>query len=175
MRRSLYFVALVATLFLASVPAVGDPGEPTAPVIDVDLFLSNYASGVALVCTTDTTGMTWAQLVASNVDRYPASLGKMRIEANVHVVSLPSEHWNTRIVFERLEQGNGGKVVFREDSYYDWRHQNVPVSGRRNWELTQSSKNFVGLEGFWRITVKVTGIESANTFAPSCVFEVVSS
>lgn len=173
MRRTPYFVALAAALALVAGPAIGDPGEPTAPVNNVTLALGNYATGLKLACATPVpASMTWDQLQASSADRFPAS--RMRIEAFVNVQALPSEHWRSRLHIDKVERGNGGSIVFREWDYYDYRHQNVPPSGRRNWELTQSAHQFTGLIGWWRVWIDVTGDESGNHFAPSCVFEVVA-
>ena len=172
-RRVSYAVALVAAFVLATVPAVGDPGEPTAPLTSVALILGNYATAVDLACDTPvTTGMEWDDLVASDADRFEEA--KMRIEAFVKVAAFPSEHWRTRLHVDKVVRGNNGLVRFQPWDYYDWRHQNVPPSGRQNWELTQSSHQFLGDLGWWRVWIDVTGDESGNQFTPSCVFEVIA-
>ena len=173
MRRTLYFAALVAALALMAVPATGDPGEPTAPVTAVFLSLGDYGTSVDLACDVEVTeSMTWAQLLASDADRF--SGGRMRIEAFANVAGFPSEHWRTRLHIDKVVRGNGGSIRVQPWDYYDWRHQNVPPSGRQNWEITQTAHQFTGLEGWWRVSIDVTGNESGNSFSPSCVFEVVA-
>jgi len=169
-RRVPYFAALALALALVAGPVAGAPGEPTAPVTNVTLALKHYGTGALVTCVPVSGTTTWAQLDASSTSPFP--FAKMRIEGFAQVQAVPSEHWRTRLIIEKVEQGNGGKIVYKDDSYYDWRHQNVPTDGRRNWEIIQASKVFTGLPGFWRITLIVDGDESLNHYAPACVFEV---
>lgn len=146
MKRSLYFAALVAAVLLASVPAIaGHVAEPTAPVVGLELNLSNYASGTAIAC-------------GSTVD-FP----KLRIDPIVTVEARPSEHWRARLTLH--------SAVNRGANWYlDWQHQNVPPHARSNrWVFGQGSQNLIrGAD--YEVVLEVWGDKSGNYFVQSCAF-----
>lgn len=121
--------------------------EPTAPLTDVRMSLSNYGTGTPIACD-------------STVD-----FTTLRIEVFYTVADKPSEHWRARL--EVSSRANPGA-----NWYVDWQHSNNPPHSKTPWNGTQASQRLIpGAD--YEVRLKVTGDESGVEFLEVCAFQTV--
>lgn len=141
-RVALVAVGLVAGLTLPVFAS--HVTEPTAPLTDVELSLSNYGTATPIAC-------------GSTVD-----FNNLRIEVFYTVADKPSEHWRARLVLE--SRANPGA-----NWYVDWQHANNPPHSKTPWNGTQASQRLIP-DADYTVTLRVTGDESGVQFVESCTF-----
>lgn len=174
MRRTLVGV-LIGLFIVVAVPAVAHHAlEPTAPVADLNLRIYNYGLGIQttrLACDGSDV-IDWKQV---------------RIETDVLVEAVPSEHWDQELRVSMIDRFVDGQPRGRRawDSF--WRHQNqgahrnppdnssVRVASK---EMESSENNQYQLQdhlGFWLVETTLDGLESGRHLEASCLFRVIAS
>lgn len=168
-------VALILALLWIAVPVVAHHAlEPTAPVVGLELRIYNYGLGIQTT-----------RLACDGLD--VIDWKQVRIETDVTVEAVPSEHWDQELRVSMVDRFVDGQPRGRRawDSF--WRHQNQ--GAHRNppdnssvrvasTEMESSENNQYQLQdhlGFWLVETTLDGLESDRHLEASCLFRVIAS
>lgn len=167
--RPVFIAFIVGALLTVSIPVVAHHVlEPVAPIESLALRLYQYPHQSATLFKCDgTDSVNWDAI---------------RIETDVLVNAVPSEHWEQRLIVSQITNGSARKIW---DAF--WRHQNQGAhrnppnnsSTRIAQRLMESSQNnqyqLQEHIGMWQVTTIVEGAESLRHFEATCIFEVTAS
>jgi hypothetical protein len=168
--RKLNLGLLIGALVALPAAALADHvGEPTAPILALDLQLERYFDNLQVDC-----------------DGGVVDFDKVRIQPILDVAAVPSEHFTVRIKAERevvSPKGIHRWQPFGIDTI--WPHQNVGPHGnpgKTNIAYSNlpgergggtSLHGHLAYPGSWRVSVSVEGEESGTRLVEICAFTVI--
>lgn len=152
-------------LLMATTPAIADHvNEPTLPITGMTIDIYQYPN------RTET-------LLSACDGSEKVTFNNLRVEPLISYTrdgnGGASEHWTLRIEVLPGKLVNGQfratKTLGGSDTI--WHHQNVPPHFTAPvYEATQWN-TYMGVVGYWRVFVQVTGEESGVVLTETCLFQ----